>query len=134
MRPATAAALRARKVLIYNLIPFFLGKEKNVLRVAGTPEEALKTVWRTCAYRAKGMSAWVAGMEEHCPVPPAHPFRKISDRLRPGDPLRTLGCWAYGAENSWITIDEILWEDGTRTSPQEEHRAWLRRDAAKVVR
>lgn len=135
MSPAAPAkSTAARKVVIYNLIPFFDGKAKNVIQVEGAPDQVLKAVWKTCSYRAKDMAEWAAGVEKHCPIPPAHPFRRRTDRLPHGDPLRTLGCWAYGAENSWITIDEVLWEDGSRSSPQEEHRQWLRREASKVLK
>lgn len=130
---STAKSTAAKEAVIYNLIPFFDGRAKNVIRVAGAPDKVLRAVWKTCSYRAKDMAEWAAGVEKHCPIPPAHPFRKRTDRLPPGDPVRTLGCWAYGAENSWITIDEMLWEDDSRSFPQEEHRQWLRREAAKVL-
>ncbi len=132
--PAPSRTIKAKKVVAYNLIPFFDGREKNVLLVEGSPELVLKAIWKTCSHKDKDMATWAATVEEHCPIPPSHPFRKRVDRLLAGDPLRTLGCWAYGAENGWITIDEVVWEDGSRSSPQEEHRQWLRREAAKVLK
>lgn len=129
-----ALNIRAKRVVIYNLIPFLAGSSKSLSRVAGAPEAVLKKVRASCACKGKDYPLWAAEVENHCPVPFGHPFRQVAKRLVPGDPVRVLGAWAYGGGNSWITLEEIEWEDKTVIHPQDDHREWLRKEAGKVLR
>ncbi|MFA6093400.1 MAG: hypothetical protein WCU88_06150 [Elusimicrobiota bacterium] len=117
--------MKAKAVRICNLIPFLSGRARDIKRIHAEPEKALENVRESCRSKERSLPAWGESIERHCPIPLGHPYRKISEGLAPGDPLRTLGCWAYGAGNSWITLDEIVWEDGSVTHPQEDHRRWL---------
>lgn len=124
--------MKGQSVRIYNLIPFLSGRAESVKRLEGRPEKVLTSVRDSCEHKDRSLAAWVEGIESHCPLPFGHPYRRYSDRLPEGDPIRTLGCWAYGAGNSWITIDEITWDDGSVSHPQEDHRQWLKRQSAAL--
>lgn len=124
--------MNARSVRIYNLIPFLSGRVDRLRRVDGRPKTVLEVVRESCEQKERSLVAWAEAVESHCPVPLGHPYRRYADRLPSGDPLRTLGCWAYGAGNSWVTIEDITWEDGSVSRPQEEHRAWLKRKSAAL--
>lgn len=123
----------AKKVMVCNLIPFFLGRGKEIVRVSGSPEDAAKKIRSSCAHQAGDYVTWATEIERHCPIPQSHPFRAQVKELPPGHPLRVLGSWAYGAGNSWITIEEIRWADGRRSKPQDEHRKWLQTEAARIL-
>lgn len=122
--------MKAKSVRVYNLIPFLSGRADAIKRHEGRPEKVLQAIRAACEQRERSLGAWAQAIERHCPIPCSHPYRRYADRLPEGDALRTLGCWAYGAGNSWITIDEITWEDGSVNRPQDEHRAWLKRQSA----
>ena len=124
--------MKARTVRIYNLIPFLSGRADSIKRGEGRPEKVLESVRDSCEFKGRGLTAWARGIESHCPIPLGHPFRNIADRLLEGDPLRTLGCWAYGAGNSWITIEEVEWDDRSASRPQDDHRSWLKRQSARL--
>ncbi|HAH06786.1 MAG TPA: hypothetical protein DCM05_09725 [Elusimicrobia bacterium] len=124
--------MTAAKTRVYNLIPLLAGKAESVTRLEGSPRDALAAVRESCEFKGSSPSAWAASIEKHCPLPLEHPFRKTVDGLPPGDPLRTLACWAYGAGNSWITLEEVVWENGTKSRPQEEHRDWMRQQSARL--
>lgn len=124
--------MKAKAIRIYNLIPFLSGHADAIKRVEGRPEKVLEALRASCEHKERSMAAWVEGIERHCPVPFSHPYRRLSDGLPEGDPIRTLGCWAFGAGNSWITIEEIAWDDGTVSHPQDEHRQWLKRQSAAL--
>lgn len=126
--------MTALKARIYNLIPLLSGKSDAVVRVEGAPRDVLAAVRQSCELKGPSPSAWAASFEKHCPIPLGHPFRKAVDGLPPGDPLRTLACWAYGAGNAWITLEEVVWEDGTKSRPQEGHRDWMRKQASRLVK
>lgn len=126
--------MKPKRVVVYNLIPLLMGSARNAVRLAGAPADVLKKVRASCSYQGKDLNSWASEVEKHCPIPFSHPFRRLLPRLAAGDPLRTLGAWAYGGGNSWITLEETEWEDGSRTSPQEEHRGWLRKEASKILR
>jgi hypothetical protein len=124
--------MKARSVRIYNLIPFLSGRAESVKRLEGRPEKVLASVRESCENKERSLGAWIEGIQNHCPIPFGHPYRRYADRQPESDPLRTLGCWAFGAGNSWITIEEITWENGSVTRPQEEHRQWLKRQSAAL--
>lgn len=127
-------AQRVRTVRIYNLIPFLSGNATTIKRIEGKPSRLLAQVRASCEYKDRNQASWSYKIESHCPIPRGHPFRRLVSLFPAGDPLRTLGCWAYGAGNSWITIEEIAWTDGTRIYPQEEHRNWLKQQAKLINR
>ena len=124
--------MKARSVRINNLIPFLSGRADGIQRLEGRPEKVLASVRDSCEHRDKSLAAWTEGIESHCPLPFDHPYRSYSDRAPEGDPIRTFGCWAFGAGNSWITIEEISWDDGSVSRPQEEHRQWLKQQSAAL--
>ena len=103
-----------------------------IKRLEGRPEKVLVSLRETCEEKERSLAAWAEGIESHCPIPFGHPYRRYADRLPEGDPLRTLGCWAFGAGNSWITIEEISWDDGSVSRPQQGHRDWLKRQSAAL--
>jgi len=124
--------MKALEVEIVNLIPVLSGKATNVDPRTGSPAQLLNAVRGSCENPGTSLESWSTTIEKHLPVPATHPFQKVLSRLKPGDPLRTLGAWAYGSETGWITIERIRWEDGTTASPQADHRAWLQKSFAKV--
>ena len=124
--------MKARTVRVCNLIPFLSGRAESIKRLEGWPEKVLESVRESCEHKERSLALWRSGLESHCPIPFGHPYRRYADRLPEGDPVRTLGCWAFGAGNSWITIEEITWEDGSVSCPQEEHRHWLKRQSAAL--
>lgn len=124
--------MKAEEVEIVNLIPVLSGKLRNVEPRTGPPGQVLNAVRASCEDPGTTLASWARTVEEHLPIPPSHPFQNVLSRLKPGDPLRTLGAWAYGSETGWITIERIRWEDGTTASPQADHRAWLQKSFAKV--
>lgn len=124
--------MKPESVRIRNLIPFLSGRAEGIQRMEGLPDRVLASVRDACERKERSLAAWAEGIEEHCPVPFGHPFRRILDRLPKGDPLRTLGSWAFGAGNSWITLEEISWEDGSVSHPQRDHREWLKRQSAAL--
>lgn len=124
--------MKAQRVVLFNLIPFLSGRADGIKRGVGRPEKVLASVRDSCDNKDESLAAWAEGIESHCPLPFGHPYRRCSDGSPEGDPIRTLGCWAYGAGNSWITIEEITWEDGSVSHPQEEHRQWLKRQSAAL--
>ena len=124
--------MKAKTVRIHNLIPFLSGRADSIKRLEGRPDKVLEAVRESCEHKERSLAAWAEGIELHCPIPLSHPYRRYLERLPQGDPLRTLGCWAYGAGNSWITIEEIYWEDGSVTRPQDKHRLWLKRQSAAL--
>ena len=124
--------MNAKTMRICNLIPFLSGRADAVKSVEGRPEKVLQAIRASCEQKERSLGAWAEAVERHCPIPFSHPFRRHCDRLPKGDALRTLGCWAYGAGNSWITIEEITWEDGSVSRPQDEHRQWLKRQSAAL--
>ncbi|MBI3297226.1 MAG: hypothetical protein HYZ75_03615 [Elusimicrobia bacterium] len=124
--------MKPTNVRIYNLIPFLSGRADGIKRMEGRPEKVLALVRETCEEKERSLAAWAEGIEGHCPIPFGHPYRRYSDRLPEGDPLKALGCWAFGAGNSWITIEEITWDDGSVSHPQQDHREWLKRQSAAL--
>lgn len=124
--------MKAESVRIYNLIPFLSGRADGIKRIEGPPDKVLASVRETCEHKGRSLAAWTEGIESHCPLPLGHPYRRSSESLPKGHPLRTLGCWAFGAGNSWITIEEIFWDDGTVSRPQRDHREWLKRQSAAL--
>ncbi len=125
--------MNARSVRIYNLIPFLSGRADGLKLVEGKPRKVLEAVRESCVQKDHNLAAWAETVERRCPVPLGHPYRRYAERLPAGDPLRTLGCWAFGAGNSWVTIEEIAWEDGSASRPQEEHREWLKKKSAALL-
>lgn len=125
--------MNAKSIVVYNLIPFFLGKGKNIVRLTGDPETVAKKIRGSCALKAADYQTWAMQIEQHCPIPLSHPYRALIKDLPEGHPLRVLGAWAYGAGNSWITIEEIRWADGRAVKPQNGHRDWLKREAVKIL-
>ncbi len=124
--------MKAQGVRINNLIPFLSGRAASIKRLDGRPDKVLASVRESCEHKDRTPASWAEGIESHCPLPFGHPYRRYSDRLPEGDPIRTLGCWAFGAGNSWITIEEITWDDGSVSHPQEDHRQWLKRQSAAL--
>ena len=122
--------MKAERVRIYNLIPFLSGRTHDIKRMEGRPKKILALVRNSCERKERSLAAWAEGIEGHCPIPFGHPYRRCTDRLPEGDPLRTLGCWAFGAGNSWITLEEITRDDGSASYPQRDHREWLKRRSA----
>lgn len=123
----------ARTVRINNLIPLLSGSATDIKHVEGRPDKVLNAVRESCEDKARSMAEWKDGIESHCPIPLGHPYKALADPLLSGDPLRTLGCWAYGAGNSWIMIEQITWEDGSVNRPQDEHRKWAQAQWAAMV-
>ena len=119
--------MKATGVEIVNLIPVLSGKATNVEPMTGSTEQVLNSVRASCGNPGTSLVSWANTIEKHLPIPANHPFQVILSRLKPGDPLRILGAWAYGSETGWITIERIEWDDGTISSPQADHRAWLQR-------
>jgi len=47
------------------------------------------------------------------------------------DHLWTLGALAFGAQNAWIVLQEIRWDDGPPSYPEADEQRWLGRDAVQ---
>lgn len=86
----------------------------------GDVEGVLNQVRNECNKKGNSLVEWALMIREHGPVPVNHPFAILCERLGiPLDhPLRTLGSWAFGFQNTWITIEWIKTESGKMITRQ----------------
>lgn len=126
--------MKALEVEIFNLIPVLSGTARILGPITGPADKIMRRVRESCQDPGSSLESWARTIERHLPIPPTHPFHRILAGIAPGDPLRTLGAWAYGSEKEWITIEKITWADQSVTYPQAEHRAWIQRSFATTGR
>lgn len=113
------------KMKVLNFIPYIVNKKKNIQQIKNRPiSEILKIVRDSCSNKGNNIEEWSKSIVTNCIIPKSHPFLEIlgSKNIPLNHPLRVLGAIAYGTETSWIVIENIKWEDGTISYPEQENK------------
>jgi len=100
-------------IRIYSFIELF-AKNGVVKTFEGNPEKVLTDIRSECTEKWTSLEEWARIIREHGPLASTHPFSRWCNEMQLSEvhPMRTIGSWAYGFQNSYIEIDHIRMEDG----------------------
>jgi len=116
------------KVEVVNHVPIWKtpsGDPKLIENVG--PKEACQIIRDTFSNRGDSLKEWSDIIRSHGILPLDDPYRIILEQrnIPEDDYLWTLGSLAFGSSREWISIYKIEWEDGTKSTPEEDHKRQL---------
>ena len=123
-------------VTVANLMRVFQGLPEGIAIIEGaSSEEACRRVRETFMQKAPDLEDWSRQIRDHCRIPPEHPFRELLKKrgVKESDHLWTLGALAFGTQNPWIVLQEIRWDDNTRSYPEADEQRWLGQSVARTA-